>query len=111
MTNNWLLTIFPPIIVALAMRRVDRRLTGELRESQALSPETARPLEVSSRLQRSRLRRLEAGGAIVPLPDGRYYLNEDGLTQLRHRRRVRALIAVSVVVLVGVVAYLVAGLR
>src|SRR5207248_24181 len=109
MTNNWLITIFPPIIVAVAVRRIDWQFIGELRESQALSPETARTLDASSRLRRSRLRRLEKCGAIVPVPYGLYYLNEDALTQMRHKRRVRALVAVSIVVALGVVAYFLAN--
>lgn len=100
--------VISPLVVMLAavMKRAERRVLRQLRDSEAHSPESAQPLEPMAGLGQLRLSRLIDGGAVIATPDGRYYLDEDGWEHYRSERRRRAFAAVAAVLMAGVVVYL-----
>ena len=99
---------FLPLFIALAIRRAERRIRRDLLDAGAISASTAASLSYERSLLRKRLRRLVDAGAVREVEPGRYYLDEDEWTRYRHDRRRRGLIAVSVVVALGGLAFAVA---
>lgn len=99
---------FLPLIIALAIRRAERRIRQDLLDAGAVSASAAVPLSTERSLRRKRLRRLIDAGAVREVEPGQYYLDEGEWTRYHHDRRRRALIAVSVVVALGGLAFAVA---
>ena len=97
----------PALILFVAvMTRLERRLVAKLRDAHAISPDQAVDLGPVRGLAGLRLQRLLDSGAVVALPDGRSYLDEDQWGAFRHERRRRAASVAVVVAMAGVVVYL-----
>ena len=97
----------PVLIVFLAvMTRLERRLVARLRDAQATSPEQAIDLGPVRGLAGLRLQRLLDSGAVVTLPDGRSYLDEDEWSTFRLERRRRTASIAVVVAMAGIMIFL-----
>lgn len=90
----------PLSLFAGLVRRAESKVVKRLRESGALSAETATELPPLSRLGRWQLSRLETAGAVVAVPSGTYFFVPAGYQSFRRARRRRALIIVPVVLAV-----------
>jgi hypothetical protein len=97
-------------IVAAAGRRAERRLVERLRQAGATSAKAAASLPSSelSRLESSRLARLQTRGAIVEPQPGRFYLDEPQYEAYRRGRQVRGIAILAAVLAVGALALAVA---
>ena len=83
-----------PVLTA-ARRRVVRRLERE----GAVSPETARPLADLSRIERGRVARLIALGAVHETLPGSYWLDRERYAAYAdHQRRIAILAVIAVLV-------------
>ncbi|RZJ03467.1 MAG: M20/M25/M40 family metallo-hydrolase [Brevundimonas sp.] len=95
------------VVVAMA-RRAERKLIETLNHHGATSPDRAVPLTPDRVMGRAALRRMIRGGAIREAGD-RYWLDQAGAERFSRYRRIRALVAVGVVILL--IAALVLGVR
>ncbi len=86
-------------IVAAASRRAERRIVERLQESGATSFAKAQLLSGLRRMERQRLRRMLAAGAIREASPGTYYLDESALGAYRQHRRGRVLVVLGAVLL------------
>lgn len=93
--------VITPIILflAIAIRHTQQAVVDALDAENARSPETATTLDGLRGLRKLVLRRLIAGGAIGTAPVDRFYLDWDGYAVFRKRRRIRAGVALSLVLL------------
>jgi hypothetical protein len=89
------LSVIPALFAALILR-TDRRLVASLRTLGALSPATAQSLEVPQALTRWRLARLQNVGAVGRNQDGNLFLDSEGWTAYRSRRRIRLMYLLAV---------------
>ena len=89
------LLAFLPMLLAAYLRRVERRTIGRLQEAGADRAERAILLDTGGPIERFVHRRLERAGALHPAGNDRYYLYPAGYERFRGRRRVRALIVLS----------------
>ena len=78
------------------------RILRHFRRSGALDPARAVPLEELGLRRSWLLRRLEARGVLVALPDGRYYLDGDAERRFRSFRRWMMLAVMGLALLVVV---------
>jgi hypothetical protein len=92
-----------PLIVVVAMRRAEERIHRQLADARAFTAETAIPLSTGRAIERRRLQGLIRGGAVRQTANGSHFIDADGWSKYRGNRRRRALIALSVVLaLVGI---------
>jgi len=92
-----------PLFVVVAMRRAEARIHRQLVDAGAFRAESAIPLTLSRSFDRRRIEGLIRGGAVRLTADGRHYLDADGWSVYHQNRRLRVLLAMSVVVgLIGV---------
>lgn len=99
-----------PLFIVAAMRRSEERIHRQLADAGGFTPESAIHLSLGRSLDQRRLQSLIRGGAVRLTADNRHYLDADGWTQYRARRRRRALLAVSIVAVllaVGVAVFFV----
>jgi hypothetical protein len=89
------------LVLVIAMRRSQQAIIEALERDNARSAESARSLAGLWWLKRLMLQRLMLGGAIKIAPGDRYYIDWDGYTAFRRRRRVRAVATVGIVVAVA----------
>lgn len=92
-----LLGLFAPIFAALVLW-TDRKIARSLRQEGALNVERAFPFDPQNGLVRWRFRRLANAGALRPAAEGRWYLDEAGLSAYRARRRKRLLKVIAIAV-------------
>ena len=88
--------MFLPMLLAARIRRVERRTIGRLTDAGADRAERAILLETGGPIERFVHGRLERAGALQPAGNDRYYLYPAGYERFRGRRRMRALILLSV---------------
>ncbi len=92
-------------VVGAAIARAERRLVRRLREAGALSAGSAVPLGYLRPLERRRLRRLLASGAVQQAGDA-YWLDETRYAARRGSRLPRLVTALLVVAVVAALALL-----
>jgi hypothetical protein len=93
-----------PLFVVVAMRRAEARIYRQLADARALDAESAIQLSLSRSIDRRRLLGLIHGGAVRLTANSRHFLDTDGWGHYQRNRRRRVVLALSVVVaLVGVV--------
>ena len=103
--RSWLLRLFPSLVflLALAIRKSERRVVRALQAEGATEPGKAVGLPWTGGLERRILGRLHSAGAVHVVEAGKYYLAAEGYHQYRMRRRKRAAVMILVVlVLAGV---------
>lgn len=96
-------------LFGLIISIIDRNLKKQFQIKNAFSPQTAITIEPSNRLIRRRFRRLQRAGIVRSSPANRYYFDENAWLSLRKTRRRRALLVVSIVVLLVLSIYLIMG--
>lgn len=106
MLNETRIVALVVMFSAIAIRRTERGLIDALEAAGAVTPETATALGLGNWLKRQLFRRLLNGGAVGETPEQKQYLNVVGLAAYNRRRRLRALVALVVVVAVGIYFYL-----
>ena len=97
--------------IAAVFRRAERHLTEHLRDSGAMSYETAQPLFDMSLLERKQLRRLLSAGAIQEADADKYFLDEVALDVYNQQSRKKILLLVggaivallALIVLIGLI--------
>ena len=92
--------MIPPVALAAAIGRFERRTIQRLTDAGANTAERGILLE-EGRLARAVRGRLERAGALRPAGNDRYYLLMDAYERYRGRRQVRAWIIVTIL-LIGV---------
>jgi len=86
-----------PAILAARMARIDREIAATLEDAGAVSAPAAIAMTDDRRLQRQRLQRLVAAGA-VRVTDGRYYLDAPAWAVYQARRRTRVMLVLAMVI-------------
>jgi len=94
-----------PLFMVMAIRRAERRIHRQLSDAGAFTVESAVPLSPSGSREKGRLQDLVRGGAVRLASSDRYFLDADGWNSYQSRRRRRALIALSVVVVLVSVGF------
>ncbi|HTK57083.1 MAG TPA: hypothetical protein VL295_09660, partial [Gemmatimonadales bacterium] len=94
------------LFVGTAIRRTERGLIDALEAKGAVTPENAVELPLSNWLKQQLFRRLQNGGAVGETAEQKRYLKVEGYAAYRHRRRMRALVVITVVAALGVYFYL-----
>jgi hypothetical protein len=88
------------MLLAVAVRGTERRLVRGLESQGATGPDRAVALQGLGPLGRLILRRLVAVGAVKFVAGEKYYLDPDGYAGFRHRRRMRALVILGLLLVV-----------
>jgi hypothetical protein len=96
----------PLFLVALILRRTERRVVRRLRSAQASSPEGAIELPRFNALGRWQLSRMESAGAVVSTEPHVFYFVEEGYSAFRRGRRKRAAVVFSILAAIVVVVLL-----
>ena len=96
---------------AAAIVLKQNRLMRNFRAAGATSPATARTPEDIGCRQGWIFRRMIARGVLVPAGNGKFYMNEDAARAFVQRRRLKALVALAVVLVVFLVVWLTASLK
>jgi hypothetical protein len=92
-----------PMVCGAAMRRVERRTMARVADAAATTPERAVMLEQAGRIGGFVQSRLQRNGVLIEAGNGRYYFSPAAYEAFRDRRRKRALLIISIaVVLTGV---------
>ena len=92
-----------PLVVVVAMRRAESRIYRQLVEARAFTAESSIPLSPKRSMGRRRLEGLIHGGAVRLTANGFYYLDTEGWENYQRNRRRRALLALSVILaIIGV---------
>lgn len=89
------------ILVVAAARQ--HRIRRQFRAAGALERASARTLAEIGVTSTLPLRRLIRRGVVVPVDDGRYFLNETADAADRHRRRMGILLLIDVLILAGLI--------
>ena len=89
-----------PALVAALLVATDKRIVRRLRTANATTAERAVRFEPPRPLGPIRLRRMVNAGA-VGASGGRYFLDENGYAAWRRARRTRAVVVVSLLIVVG----------
>jgi hypothetical protein len=92
---------FVPLVLAAAIRRSERRAITRLEEAGANTAERAILLETRGPLSSFTHHRLERAGVLKAAGNDRYYLNGAAYEAFRTRRRTRALVVVTLL-LIGI---------
>jgi hypothetical protein len=104
---QWLQALsFLPMLLAARVRRLERRAIRRATDAGATVRERAVLLEDAGRLGELVYRRLERAGVLVPAADDRYYFDPDAYARFQSRRRKRALLAVTALVIGLAIFYL-----
>ena len=93
------------ILVAVALRRAERRLVARLRAAGATSAERAIALEPLRAVSAFRLRRMARRGAVRRAAAGHYYLDEPGYAAYRQARRRRAMAVIGAALAAALAVY------
>lgn len=94
-------------VMAAAVARRRREILKSFRDAGATSPDRAVPEARIDHRGHLIFRRMRAAGVIVALPDGRLWLDEAAEARSQRRR----LIALTIVLLIGVVVVAVIAIR
>jgi hypothetical protein len=86
------------LMFALAYRRSERRVVGDLMSASAIGRDSAIELKGLNALRRLAVRRLTAGAAVIELPGEKYYLDTKGLEAYQRGRRRFALLLIGLIV-------------
>ncbi len=104
--TEWLQIVAVPLaLVAVILRRTERRTVSALKSAAANSEASAIELPTLNRLSRWQIRRLEKSGALVETSVNRCYFNPSGYTAFRGARRRRAMVVVPVIVVTVLVLW------
>ncbi len=87
----------------IAMRR--RRLIRRFREAGATDSQHAVTLEAIGECHNGMFDRMVRAGVFLPVPGGRYFMDEAAATEYRHRCRVRALVMTGILALSGLLLW------
>jgi hypothetical protein len=89
------------VLLAVAMRTGERRVVESLEGVGAVDPGTAKKFPDESFIRKWHFRRLLNAGVVGETMDQGQYIKIVEYVAYQHRRRMRALVAVAVIVLVG----------
>jgi hypothetical protein len=93
---------FLPLALVGRLRRIERRAIARMTAGGANLAERAILLPNGGALSAFVYRRLTSAGALVPVGNDRYYLNQSAYDAFRQRRRRRAIVVmIAVVVLIA----------
>jgi hypothetical protein len=106
MPENLPYLAIPPLLIAVILRRTERRVVRRLRSAQAFSPESAIELPRFNALGRWQLSRLQSAGAVVSAEPHGFYFVEEGYSAFRRGRRKRAAAVFSILAAIVVVVLL-----
>jgi hypothetical protein len=95
---------FLPLLVAARLRQIERRTIARVTEAGADTAERAVLLEDTGQLGAFVQRRLERAGALIAAGNDRYYFDRAAYAAFRGRRRKRALVVITVLV-IGLIAF------
>ena len=95
---------FVPFVVAVKLRREERRLVEWFRARGALDEQRAVTLTAERAIERFVQRRLEGAGAIR-IARERYYFDESSYAGFRARRKKRAMMVATVLIIGLIVAF------
>ena len=96
---------FVPMVIAARIRREERRLVDRFRARGAFDQERAVTVNAGGAISGFVHRRLEGVGAIRPAGN-RFYFDEDSYAGFRARRRKRAFVVVTLVVIAVGIGFL-----
>ncbi len=89
-----------PIIAAAAAAKKRRELFDAFRKAAALTPDRGRTMQELGVTDSSQFQNQIRRGAIIPLPDNRYYLDEESLKKADRLQYGGMFIALAIVALV-----------
>jgi len=92
---------FVPLALAAAVRRSERRTIARLHEAGANTAERAILLDTRRPLSGFTHRRLERAGVLQPAGNDRYYLSDAAYETFSTRRRTRAMVVLTLL-LIGI---------
>ena len=98
-----------PLFIVVAMRRAEANIHRRLAAAGAFTAESAIHLSPSRSFVRRRLEGLIRGGAVRLTANSRHFLDADAWSRYHRNRRRRALLAMSVVVALVGIAFVVTG--